>query len=148
MKRERAALVEKETPEPSVRRQCELLDVPRSSVYYKRSKERKKAPGAPCEAKLRRLINEIHMKDPTFGTRRVREILKRDHDIGVNRKRVARLMRETGLRAVYAKPRKTSVANKEHRKYPYLLRGRKIQIPDEAWCTDSTYIPMPEGCAR
>ena len=147
MKRERAELVEKETPGPSVRRQCVLLSVPRSSVYYGRRKERKRSPGAPSDAKVRRLIDEIHMKDPTFGTRRVREILKRDHGLEVNRKRIARLMREMGVQAIYARPRRTSLANREHRKYPYLLRERKVRAPDEVWCVDITYIPMPEGHA-
>jgi len=147
LKRERAALVDRGVSRPSVRRQCELLAVPRSSVYYGKKKERKAKPGAPSDADVRRLIDEIHMEDPTFGARRIREILRRDHKMRVNRKRLARLMRETGVEAIRAKPRKTSLPDASHRKYPYLLRERPATAPDAAWCTDITYVPMPRGHA-
>ena len=147
MKRERAELIDKGLPRPSVRRQCALLGVPRSSVYYEKTQERKRKPGAPSDAELRRLIDEIHMKDPVFGTRRIREILIREHGLKVNRKRLARLMREMGIEAIYPKPRKTSLPDESHGKYPYLLKDLAVSAPDQAWCVDITYIPMPVGHA-
>lgn len=86
------------------------------------------------------------MKDPCLGSRRLVALLKREHGLIVNRKRVQRLRREMGIETIYCKPN-TSVPNKDHKKYPYLLRDLKITQPDQVWCTDITYIPMPKGNA-
>jgi putative transposase len=90
-----------------------------------------------------RLIDELYTKYPFYGVRRITNALKR---LGrcINHKRVARLMRLMGLEAIYPKPR-LSVANKEHRKYPYLLRNLSIMRPDQVWSTDITYIRLRHG---
>ena len=90
-----------------------------------------------------RLIDELYTKYPFYGVRRITNALKR---LGrcVNHKRVARLMRLMGLEAIYPKPR-LSLANKEHRKYPYLLRNLSIMSPDQVWSTDITYIRLRHG---
>ena len=66
------------------------------------------------------------------------------HGFQVNHKRMARLMRLMGLQAVCPRPR-TSVGNKQHKKYPYMLRGLAITRPNQVWCADITYVPMPTG---
>ena len=88
-------------------------------------------------------IDELYMKYPVYGSRRMTVMLNRD-DYQVNRKRVQRLMRLMGLEAIYQKPR-TSISNSEHRVYPYLLRNREIVRPNEVWCTDITYIRLQGG---
>ena len=86
------------------------------------------------------------MKDPCLGVRRLKTLLKTEHGLVVNRKRLQRLRREMGIEAIYCKPR-TSIADDGHRKYPYLLRNLVIDRPNQVWCTDITYIPMPHGHA-
>ena len=90
-----------------------------------------------------RLIDEEHLKMPTYGSRSMRNFLKR---LGykINRKRVQRLMRVMGLKAIYPKP-KTSVSHPGHKIYPYLLRDLEINRPNQVWCTDITYIPLARG---
>jgi putative transposase len=122
----------------SVRSQCELLAVNRSTLYYKPVE-----PDAETLA-LMRLIDEIFMKHPCFGTRRIRAMLRRKHGKHVTRGRVRRLMKLMGLEAIYRKPR-TSKPNLEHKIYPYLLRGLDINRPNQVWATDITYIPMAKG---
>jgi putative transposase len=73
-------------------------------------------------------------------------VLKRDHGVDINRKRVQRLRREIGHEAIWCKPR-TSIPDHGHRKFPYLLRDLKVTRPDQVWCTDITYVPMPGGHA-
>jgi putative transposase len=138
--RDRIELVEKKHPKISMRRQCELLDVARSSVDY--------VPVAESEEdrRIKRLLDEIYLIDPCLGSRKLVTLLKRDHGIRVNRKRLQRLRREIGHEAIWCKPR-TSIPDAGHRKYPYLLRGLKIDRPNQVWCTDITYVPMPGGHA-
>jgi len=95
------------------------------------------------EPAVMRVIDEIYTKHPFYGVRRVTNALKR---LGwcINHKRVARLMQVMGLEAIYPKPR-LSVARKEHRKYPYLLRNLSIMRPDQVWSTDITYIRLKGG---
>jgi putative transposase len=121
----------------SISRQCELLGLPRSSYYY--------LPRAESELNLRlmRRIDEVHLKYPFYGSRRM-SIHLRDEELEVNRKRVQRLMRKMGLVAIYPGPRTTAAAP-ERRKYPYLLRNLAIEHPDQVWCADITYIPMRRG---
>lgn len=85
-----------------------------------------------------RRMDELYLKRPYFGSRRMAEKL------GIDRKRARRLMRLMGLEAVYPKPR-LSQGSPEHRIYPYLLRNVKIERPDQVWSSDITYVPMPEG---
>jgi putative transposase len=121
----------------TVTRRCELLSVPRSSAYYQPREE------SPEDEALMRSIDEIHLRLPFFGSRRIVDELA---DLGrrVNRKCVQRLMRQMGLAALYPKPN-TSRANHAHKVYPYLLRGLAIERPNQVWCADITYIPMRKG---
>lgn len=121
----------------SVRQQCELLGLNRSTAYYKAAEE------TEVNLCLMRRIDEQYLKTPTYGSRRMTVWLQRE-GFEVNRKRVQRLMRVMGIEAIYPRPRTTEIAA-EHRKFPYLLRGREITKPDEVWAADITYIPMAEG---
>jgi putative transposase len=123
-----------------MRRQCKLLGVARASKDYKPVAE------DPEDIRIKRLLDEIYMIDPCLGSRRLVTVLGRDHGIVVNRKRLQRLRREIGHEAIWCKPR-TSIPDDGHRKYPYLLRGLAVVRPDQAWCADITYIPMPGGHA-
>lgn len=123
-----------------MRRQCELLGVARSTVDYTPVAEKAE------DILIKRVLDEIYLVDPCLGSRRLVEVLRRDHGIKVNRKRLQRIRREIGHEAIWCKPR-TSLAEPGHRKYPYLLRDVAITRPDEAWCADITYIPVPGGHA-
>jgi putative transposase len=138
--RDRIELVEKNHPKLSMRKQCELLGVARSTVNYQAVLEN------PEDIRIKRLLDEIYMIDPCLGSRRLVTVLKRDHGVEINRKRLQRLRREIGHEAIWCKPR-TSIPDHGHRKYPYLLRNLAITRPDQAWCTDITYVPMPGGHA-
>ncbi|KZN44006.1 transposase [Pseudoalteromonas luteoviolacea] len=89
------------------------------------------------------MIDEIHLQYPFMGSRRIRtELAKQNRH--VNRKRVVRIMRQMGIAAIYPKP-KTTLANKAHKVYPYLLRDIEVTYPNQAWTIDITYIPMAKG---
>jgi putative transposase len=121
----------------SVRRQCELLGLNRSSLYYD------SVPEAADNLRLMRLIDEQYTARPFFGSRKMTVWLQgRGED--VNRKRVRRLMRLMGLEAIFPKPR-LSAAGRGHRIYPYLLRGVNVRRPDQVWSADITYVPLPSG---
>jgi putative transposase len=122
----------------SVIRQCELLELARSSYYY--------TPMATESAenlRLMRQIDELYLQRPFFGYRRICGWL-RDLKWTVNEKRVLRLMRLMGLQAVVPGPH-TSRRHPQHPVYPYLLQGLRILRPDEVWCADITYLPMKRG---
>ncbi len=138
--RERSELVEKRNPKLSMRRQCKLVSVARSSIDYQRVGE------SEADRALKRLLDKIYLDDPCLGTRRLVTILMRDYDLKANRKRLRRLRREMGVEAIWCKPR-TSIPDDLHRKYPYLLRKLKIDRPNQVWCADITYIPMAKGHA-
>lgn len=127
-------------PDLSLRRQCELLGIARSSLAYI------PAPEGDEDLRIKRILDEIHLLDPSSGSRRCVVILARDHGLTVNRKRAQRLRREMGLEAVYCRPG-TSMANPAHKKFPYLLRGMVIDRADMVWCADITYVPMAKGNA-
>ena len=120
-----------------MRRQCELLGLNRSSLYYE------PAPETAENLRLMRLIDEEYTAHPFYGSRRLTACLERQGE-EVNRKRVQRLMRLMGLEAIHPKPR-LSLAGRGHRVFPYLLRGVKIARPDQVWSTDITYIPLTAG---
>jgi len=124
-------------PQVSVSRQCRLLDLSRSSVYYK------PVEMAPQDLLLMRLIDEQYLKTPFYGSRSMTLHLQR---LGyqANRKRIQRLMRLMGLEAIYPKP-KTSRPHPEHKIYPYLLRDLNIDRPNQVWAADITFIPMARG---
>jgi putative transposase len=120
-----------------VRRQCELLGLSRSSLYYEPGGE------AAEDLRLMRRIDEQYTARPFYGSRRMTAWLVEQGE-GVNRKRVQRLMRVMGLEAIDPKPR-LSRAGEGHRIYPSLLRGVKVERPDQVWSTDITYVPMASG---
>jgi len=124
---------------PSMRRQCELFSVSRSSVYYEPVE-----PDAE-ELALMRRIDEMHLKYPFFGSRKIAQTLKAE-GAKINRKRVQRLMRLMELQSTAPKPH-TSKPAPEHPVYPYLLRGLTITRAKQAWAADITYIPMAHGFA-
>ncbi len=133
---ERRAQIHAKHALPKTRR-CELLAVARSSAYYR--------PEALDEEDLAlmRLIDEIHLQYPFYGSRRIRdELQERGHN--VNRKRVQRLMRQMGLQALYPR-RRTSQPGTGHKIYPYLLRDLVIERANQVWATDICYIPMAKG---
>ena len=138
--RERTGLLEKEHPKISMRRQCELLGVARSTVEYVPVQE------DPEDVLIKRLLDEIYLKDPCLGSRRLVTVLDRDYGLKVNRKRVQRLRDEMGVETIWCRPR-TTIPDDGHRKYPYLLRNLAITAPDEVWCADITYVPMERGHA-
>lgn len=126
------ACIEPEHGQLSVRRQCELLGLNRSSWYYE-------AQGESAEnLTLMRRIDELYLRHPCYGSRKMAEKL------GIDRKRAQRLMRRMGLEAIYPKPR-LSQNPTEHRIYPYLLRDVEIVRPNQVWSSDITYVPMPQG---
>lgn len=123
----------------SLRRQCELLSVSRSGLYYE------PVGNDPDELALMRRIDEIHLKWPFYGSRKLCEVL-RTEGLRVNRKHMQRLMRLMGLESVAPKP-STSEPAPEHLVYPYLLRNLEISRANQVWAADITYIPMARGFA-
>jgi putative transposase len=134
----RRALVEAEAP-LSMRRQCNLLGVNRSSLYYEPVE-----PNAE-ELALMRRMDALHLRHPFFGSRMMTQTLKAE-GVEVNRKRVQRLMRVMDLESTAPKPN-TSKPSPEHVLYPYLLRNLKITKVNQVWASDITYIPMARGFA-
>ncbi len=121
----------------SIRQQCELLGLNRSSLYYQ--------PVGESEDNLRlmRLLDEQYTRTPFYGVLKMEAYLRSlGHD--VNTKRVRRLLRKMGLEAIYQKPN-TSKPNPEHKVYPYLLRGLVIDRCDQVWSTDITYVRLASG---
>ena len=121
----------------SVRRQCQLVGLNRSSYYYE------PATDTALNLELMRLIDEQYLETPFYGGPRMTQCLRRK-GYAINRKRVARLMQQMGLQAIYPKPR-TTLGGQAHRIYPYLLRDLEVSYPNQVWCSDITYVPMPRG---
>lgn len=130
-------MIDSQYPGVSILRQCDMLKISRSSVYYKRKKVKKE------DLELIRIIDKQYLKTPVYGSRSMRTYLRR-LGYNINRKRVQRLMRLMGLEAIYPKP-KTSKPHPEHKIYPYLLRGLKIRRSNQVWTADITYIPLRRG---
>ena len=120
-----------------MRRQCELLGLNRSTLYYQPAGE------AAGNLRLMRLLDQEYTAHPFLGGRRLTGWLVGRGE-AVNRKRVRRLMRVMGLGAIYPKP-KLSAGGRGHRIYPYLLRDVRIERPDQVWGTDITYVPLANG---
>jgi len=129
-------MIDRAGPLP-ITRQCEILDLSRSSVYYRLM------PIPDEELELMRRIDEIHLRLPFLGSRKIRDVLRREGH-GVNRKKVQRLMRLMGMCALYPK-RRTSLPGKGHTIYPYLLRDVAVVRPNQVWVADICYIPMARG---
>jgi putative transposase len=134
---DRRAMIDPAKSDLSVRRQCALLALARSSVY------RPKSATATNDLVLMRRIDELHLKLPFYGSRRMTLELNKEGP-KVNRKHVQRLMRLMGIVALVPRPG-TSKPAPGHKIYPYLLRGVAITEPNHVWATDITYIPMEHG---
>jgi putative transposase len=121
----------------SISRQCEILGISRSVYYYK--------PVGESEENLKYMLelDKQYIKTPYYGVRKM-SVHLRSLKYEVNKKRVSRLMRIMGLKTIYCKPR-LSIANKGHKKYPYLLKGLEVNKTNQVWSTDITYIPMQKG---
>jgi putative transposase len=136
---DKRALIEPAHSQLSIRQQCELVDLNRSTYYYTPAGE------SDLNLRLMRLIDEQYTRVPFYGWPRMTAYLKRPpHGYKINHKRVQRLMRKMGLQAIYPKPR-TSKAAKGHKVYPYLLRNLAITRPNQVWSADITYIRMLRG---
>lgn len=126
--------------ELSVKRQCELLDVNRSSVYYEPVKPTEE--DIQQEEHIKARLDYWHTEFCWMGSRKLVKKLRQDDKLeGVGRQLVRRYMLEMGIFAVYPKP-DTSKSNKLHKKYPYLLRGKQIWLPNQVWALDITYISL------
>jgi len=122
----------------SVRNQCRLLGVNRSTIYYQQQGVRR------SDLEVMRLLDEQYTRTPQYGVERMTAQLKRK-GIVIGHNRVRRLMRLMGLEAIYPKPRLSRPGGRENRKYPYLLRGLTIERPNHVWATDITYIRLWQG---
>ena len=134
---QRRRMVDREHPSLSIARQCALLGVARSSLYYRPREASGENPA------LMQAMDRQYLDTPFYGSRRMKVWLARE-GIPVSRKRVQRLMRVMGLRAIYRSPR-TSRPAPEHRVYPYLLEKIRVTRPNQAWAADITYLPMARG---
>ena len=132
-------VITKDKGKPSIKRQCELLDINRSSVYY--------VPKEPTleqierEEYIKSRMDFYHTKQSYLGVRGLRNKLRKEDKIFVGRKLIKRYMEEMGIRAVYPKPN-LSKPGKGHKKFPYLLKNKNIWLPNQVWAIDITYIKM------
>ena len=137
------AMIDWDQPGISVARQCRLLGLSRSSLYYRGGRDEGREA---LEYRILRAIDELYTARPYLGRYGMTDALAQERGLHANPKRVRRLMRKLGLEAVYPRPRKgTSQAGKQGCKYPYLLRGLEITAADEVWCADITYIRLYRG---
>lgn len=131
-------LVQRENSPLSVVRQCEILEIHRSGIYFKPKME------SILNLRLMRLIDEKFMDCPFYGVPRMTTWLREDKGYIVNEKRIARLYQLMGLQTIFPK-KNLSKRNQAHKIYPYLLRNLKITKPNQVWATDITYIPLERG---
>ncbi len=138
-KKERRTLVDKES-KLSMARQCELLDIHRSGVYYRPKGE------TDLNLELMRLIDEKNMLHPWLGVPRIVTWLNKDLGYAINKKRIERLFRLMGLSATGPKPNTSKRGKGElHRVFKYLLKNLDIEGPDHVWAMDITYVPVQGG---
>ena len=123
--------------ELSLVRQAKVLNISRGAVYYK------PRPVSPEDLAIMRRIDELHLEYPFAGSRMLRDFLNRA-GVSIGRRHVATLMKRMGLEAIYRRPN-TSKPAPGHMIYPYLLRGVKVEKPNQVWAADITYIPMARG---
>jgi putative transposase len=120
-----------------VTKQAKVLNISRGSVYYL------PRPVPERDLILMRRIDELHMNYPFAGSRMMQGLLKQE-GFEVGRKHTATLMKKMGIEALYRRPR-TSKPGPGHKIYPYLLKGLKIDRPNQVWATDISYVPMARG---
>ncbi len=130
-------MVDRQHPSLSAVRQCALLGISRSSLYYRPVGDSQEGLG------LMKMIDQQYLDTPFYGSRRMAAWLM-SRGYCTNRKRVRRLMWVMGLKAIYRRPR-TSKPRPGDRVYPYLLKGMKVTRPNQVWAADITYIPMARG---
>ncbi len=135
--RQRSELIEKDS-HLSIRRQCRLLHIHRSLIYYDLSEETVE------NLDLMKQMDRLYLEDPSAGSRRMSSYLRRHTGKGTNRKRVRRLMRKMGIEAIYPRKR-TTIPGGPSGIYPYRLKGLNITHPNQVWCADFTFILMRRG---
>ena len=136
---ERLKLVDRENSKIPLTRQAELLDISRSSLYYKSEMNEK-------DIAIMNLIDFIYTDYPSYGKRRIARVLRRDYKIPIGKKHVRTLMIKMGLMAIYPKKKKDlSKPSKQNKIYPYLLRGLNIMRVNQVWSIDITYIRLEHG---
>jgi putative transposase len=121
----------------SIKRQCALLNLPRSTAYYRPIEV------SEADLELMRRIDRLHLEYPFAGSRMLRDLLKQD-GYSVGRRHVRTLMKKMGIDALYRRPN-TSRRHAKNKIYPYLLRNLKVERPNQVWAADITYIPMRRG---
>jgi len=135
---QRRDIVDKAHQKLSIKEQCQLMSIHRSGYYYQPKTE------SELNLELMALIDKHYMDHPYMGVPSMTQWLNKDMGYNVNKKRVRRLYKLLDLFAIVPGPH-TSRGNKEHKKYPYLLRNLKITRPNQVWCTDITYLPIKNG---
>ena len=137
--REKLSLIERNNPEINLTRQAELLNISRSGIYYQPIIDLK-------EIQIKNTIDEIYTACPFYGSRKIKRELEIKHSINISRGYVQNLMREMGLQAIYPVKRlNLSAGDKQHKKYPYLLKNLEIVRVNQVWSTDITYIRLKNG---
>jgi putative transposase len=134
---QRMQMIEKSNPKISIAEQCEMVNIPRSS-YYEHIKEK-----SATDQQIKEIISAIYTDNPSYGSRRITAMIKR-RGISINRKKTQRLMQEMELQGIHPK-RRLSVANREHKKYPYIARDKEITRINQVWSADITYIKTSFG---
>ena len=131
-------IIDKEESDISINKQCEILELPKSSFYYK-----KKQHFSSNEKSIKRCIVDIYEDLPFYGYRRVYQELK-TMDIKIGKDRIQKYRKELNLKTIYPN-KKTTIPNKQHKKYPYLLKDLDINRPNQVWASDITYLKLPGG---
>lgn len=131
-------MIEINHPNLSIRRQCELIGLNRATFYWQPTGE------SALNLELMRLIDQEYTRAPFYGYRKMTARLNNQHGYEINHKRVRRLMSKMGLQAIYPRPH-LSRPDKQHPKYPYLLRNLAVTRPNQVWAADITYVPLPQG---
>jgi putative transposase len=135
---QKKSYIEPEHKQISIRRQCNLLELNRATLYYQA------VPVSNEDIAIMRMIDVIYTRCPFYGSRRITAQLRREQGVPYNRKHIQRLMRIMGIRGVAPGP-DTSKPHPENKVYPYLLRDVVINQVNQVWSTDITYIPMAKG---
>lgn len=133
----RISVVDRNHPKLSIAEQCDVLSIHRSGLYYK------PLPESEENLAIMSILDRQYFKTPFYGVLRLTAFLNNE-GFRVNSKRVRRLMKLMNWRTIFREPR-TTVCNKSDYKYPYLLRGLKVEKPNQVWSMDITYIPMRQG---